>query len=211
MQNMPNLSSETAEPAADALPRRERKRREVRDRLYEAAVSLFTEQGFEETTMEAIGERADVARATVFNHFAQKVAFLEEWGRRRREHVFEVLGAGNVEHEPVSTQLRRYLGELVELNVSTRPETRVLMNASWRFGAVLQDPALGHELAKIVALGCSRGEIRDVDPEQTGVLLSAGYFTTVLQWIACEPAPFSLTEHIEHMLDIVLRGIVTDA
>lgn len=210
MQTMPNLSSETTVPIARELPRRERKRREARDRLYEAAVSLFTEQGFEETTMEAIGERADVARATVFNHFPQKVSFLEEWGRRRRDHVLDVLGAENLGDEPASTQLRRYLRELAELNVRTRPETRVLMNASCRFGAALQDTPLGNELATIVTRGRSRGEIREVDPEETGALLSAGYFTTVLRWIASEPAPFLLPEHIEHMLDIVLRGILID-
>ncbi|MGH1554128.1 TetR/AcrR family transcriptional regulator [Streptomyces sp. L7] len=67
-----------------ALGRRERKRRQVRDQLYAAALDLFVSQGYETTTMEQIAETADVARATVFNHFSQKVGFLEEWGARRR-------------------------------------------------------------------------------------------------------------------------------
>lgn len=41
--------------------------------------------------MDQIAERADVARATVFNHFSQKVGFLEERGARRRARVSEIL------------------------------------------------------------------------------------------------------------------------
>ena len=36
-----------------------------------------------------------------------------------------------------------------------------------------------------------------------------GYFSTVLRWISADPEPFSLPEHIDNMLDIVLRGILT--
>jgi AcrR family transcriptional regulator len=190
------------------LSRRERKRVEVRDRLYAAAVALFTEQGFEETTMEAIGERADVARATVFNHYAQKVTFLEEWGRRRREHVLQVMGANELGPEPAAATLRRFLQELAQLNVADRRQAVVLMNASWRFGAVLQDPGLGGELAKIIASGQRQGEIRDVDAGQVGAVLAAAYFSTVLRWTSVEPTPFSLLEHIEGVLEIVLGGIL---
>jgi AcrR family transcriptional regulator len=198
-------------PAADGpdegLSRRERKRRDVRDRLYGAAVELFTEQGFEATTMEAIAERVDLSRATVFNHFAQKVSFLEEWGIRRRAHVRRVFDAGHITDESASEQLRRYIGELGKLNVASREQTIVLMSASWRFGAVLQDRSLGIELGAIVREGIGRGEFRsDLDPEQTGALLAAGYLATVLRWISDEPAPFSLAEQLESMLDVVLRG-----
>jgi AcrR family transcriptional regulator len=209
----PELSSEPVSSASASrlppqLPRRERKRLEVRDRLYAAAVALFTEHGFEETTMDAIGERADVARATVFNHFAQKVMFLEEWGRRRREHVLRIMGTDEVGGVPAVTTLRRFLEELARLNIADRPQTVALMNASWRFGAVLQDPSLGDELARIIASGQQRGEIRDVDARQVGAVLAAAYFSTVLRWTSAEPAPFSLLKHVEDVLDIVLQGIL---
>jgi AcrR family transcriptional regulator len=213
MRMAPELSSEAPTFTPDRGPtsqlsRRERKRVEVRDRLYAAAVALFTEQGFEETTMEAIGERADVARATVFNHYAQKVTFLEEWGRRRREHVLEVMGANELRQAPAVANLRRFLEELAQLNVADRQQTVALMNASWRFGAVLQDPGLGDELARIIASGQRQGEIREVDARQVGAVLAAAYFSTVLRWTSVEPTPFSLLEHIEGVLEIVLGGIL---
>ncbi|WP_405719894.1 TetR/AcrR family transcriptional regulator [Streptomyces sp. NBC_01537] len=197
-------------PAAPPAGRRERKRQQVRDQLYAAALHLFVAQGYEATTMEQIAETADVARATVFNHFSQKVGFLEEWGARRRTRVAEILGSQHAEDLPVGDRLRRYLREMADLNTASRAETTVLMDASARFGRLLQDPSLEIELARIVEQGRQRGEIRHgVDPDQAGALLAASYFSAILRWIREEPAPFDLHERLHSTLDIILLGILT--
>lgn len=198
-----------ADEPDDSLPRRERKRREVRDRLYRTAVSLFTEQGYEATTMDAIAESADVARATVFNYFSQKVAFLEEWGIRRRAHVARAMAANDLADRPAAEQVQRYFQELAALNLASRAQTAVLMDASWRFGGLLRDATPDLLLSQIVRAGQRRGELRpDVDPAQAGQILATGYFSTVLRWIQSEPPPFSLTAQLDKMLDIVLRGLL---
>jgi AcrR family transcriptional regulator len=195
--------------AAGTVTRRDRKREEARDSLYRAAVELYVERGFEATTMHDIAERADVARATVFNHFPQKVAFLEEWGRRRREQVATVLAAAHAEDLPAAAQLGRYLQEMARLNTDSRIESVVLMDASVRFGGLLRNPALDVELTAVVHRGQERGELRrDVDPGQVGALLAAGYFAAVLRWIATDPAPFELADELARLLDIVLRGLL---
>lgn len=48
-----------------------------RERILEAAQSLFASQGFETVTMAEIAKRAGVVRATVFNHFGSKGALIE--------------------------------------------------------------------------------------------------------------------------------------
>jgi AcrR family transcriptional regulator len=58
--------------------RRERKKRELRARIYETARQLFLEHGFEATTVAQIAEAADVAQGTFFNHFPSKQAVLAE-------------------------------------------------------------------------------------------------------------------------------------
>jgi AcrR family transcriptional regulator len=191
--------------------RRLRRRQEVRERLYAAAISLFVEHGFTETTMDDIAERADVARATVFYHFAQKIGFLEEWGRHRRARVAEVLGPEQLQDQPVARYLRRYLGELANVNLAARRESVVLMDAAARYGGLFSDPSLDVELARLIERGQRTGEIRaDVDAAQAGVVLASGYFTTVLRWIAAEPPPFDLADQIDRLLDIVLRGVLAD-
>ncbi|CAM5256169.1 hypothetical protein SALBM311S_12072 [Streptomyces alboniger] len=198
-----------ASEGAAAVGRQERRRRKLHDQLYETAVDLFVAQGFEATSMEQIAEAADVARATVFNHFSQKVGFLEEWGVRRRALVNEILGSQHAEDLPVGDGLRRYLKEMADLNVVSRAETTVLMDASARYGRLLQDPSLEIELARIVEQGQQRGEIRaDVDCDQAGQLLAACYFTAILRWIREEPAPFDLHQRLTGALDIVLLGLL---
>ena len=58
---------------------RERKRRETRQRLAETGLKLFLEQGYEETTLDAIAEAAGVSRRTVFHYFDQKEDILLAW------------------------------------------------------------------------------------------------------------------------------------
>ncbi|MFI5959118.1 TetR/AcrR family transcriptional regulator [Cryptosporangium sp. NPDC051539] len=44
----------------------------ARERLVVAAVDLFTEQGYDATTVAQIAERAGITRSTFFRHFADK-------------------------------------------------------------------------------------------------------------------------------------------
>lgn len=57
---------------AEVTGRRERKKRQTRARIQEAALELFAEHGFRQTTVAAIAERADVATRTVAVHFPAK-------------------------------------------------------------------------------------------------------------------------------------------
>lgn len=52
--------------------RRDRKKRHTRTRIQDAALELFAADGFRETTVAAIAERADVATRTVAVHFPAK-------------------------------------------------------------------------------------------------------------------------------------------
>ena len=74
--------------------RRERKKLETRERIFESGVALFATHGYDSTTMEQIGERADVSRATVFNYFARKEDIVFEWfGRLRAGFAKALAGA----------------------------------------------------------------------------------------------------------------------
>src|SRR6516164_11166643 len=78
------MASRTASVSKSSPPpasRRERRRAEIRERIYRAALELFAERGFLETTVEDITEAADVGKGTFFNYFPTK------------EHVLATLGA----------------------------------------------------------------------------------------------------------------------
>jgi AcrR family transcriptional regulator len=63
--------------------RRERRRVEVRERLYRAALRLFAERGYAQTTVEDITEAADLGKGTFFNYFPSKEHVLATFGTER--------------------------------------------------------------------------------------------------------------------------------
>lgn len=73
--------------------RRERKKRELRYRIYQTARDLFLTQGFEATTVEQIAAAADIAPATFFNHFQSKHALLGEMTTEVFDHLQALIEA----------------------------------------------------------------------------------------------------------------------
>jgi len=62
------------------LPLVERKRRQARQRIIQAAEELFLARGFDDVSVGDIAERAEVGRTTFFRHFGdkQEVVFAKE-------------------------------------------------------------------------------------------------------------------------------------
>lgn len=196
-------------PGPVAPDRRTRGRERRRNQVYEAAVALFVDKGFDATTMEDIAERADVARATVFNHFARKTAFLDEWSARRRHRALDAIYAEHLEDHSVAEILERYMVELARVSTKNRRETVALMGAAIHTTNVLGNPALAHELARILATAQSDGQLaRDLDPESAGRLIATAYFATLTAWIDTDPAPFDLTAELVSVIHLVLHGLL---
>lgn len=63
--------------AAEGL--RERKRRQTRERIAQAAMTLFLKQGFESTTVDQIAEAADVSKRGFFDYFPTKEDVVAAW------------------------------------------------------------------------------------------------------------------------------------
>jgi AcrR family transcriptional regulator len=76
---------------AVAEGRRERRKRELRDRIYQTARELFLARGFEGVTVEQIAEAADIAPATFFNHFQSKNAVLTQMTGEVSERLHALL------------------------------------------------------------------------------------------------------------------------
>jgi len=116
--------------------RRERKKRQLRVHIYETARQLFLKNGYDATTVAQIAEKADVAPATFFNHFANKSAVLVEMTSEVSEHLLAL----------VDQQLKR--------PVSASERIRGFA------GAVATDVAGARGLAREVLLELMRGHAR---------------------------------------------------
>ncbi|MFJ9854001.1 TetR/AcrR family transcriptional regulator [Streptomyces sp. NPDC101150] len=66
------MATQTPQAATPGGGLRERKKQRTRDALIRAALELFTEQGYEATTIDEIAETVDVSQRTYFRYFANK-------------------------------------------------------------------------------------------------------------------------------------------
>lgn len=204
----PDLQLSTDGPAVAVSDRRARRRQEGRDRVYRAAVELFVERGFDATTMDDIADRADVARATVFNYFQRKSAFLDEWSALRRQKALAAVRRRHLSEHALPELMARYMIELARLSTRARPETVALMGAAINSTNILDNPHLAHEMAGFIARAQVAGEVRaDVEPELAGLLIATGYFAVLSQWISAEPMPFDLEARLLQMVDLICRGL----
>jgi len=176
----------------------------MRERLLSAALGLFAAQGYDETTIDQIAERADVARQTVLNHFPRKADFARAWGQSRRDQLLAI-GAHADPDEPAGALVRRHFQALAELNQGERELTRALLASitpTEVFNVISAVPPT------VVERGCRRGEFAaDLDPVAAAEVLTAVYFATVSRWLGREPAPFGLAQALDERLDIVLAGL----
>src|SRR5262245_23774499 len=69
--------------------RRERRKAEVRQKIYDAAIKLFRTQGYESTTVQDICDMADTAKQTFFNYFPTKDHVLAEYHTKLVQDIFQ--------------------------------------------------------------------------------------------------------------------------
>ncbi|MGP4026860.1 TetR family transcriptional regulator [Actinomadura sp. 3N407] len=85
--------------------RRERKKQRTRDALVDAAFTLFSEKGFDATTVEEIADAVDVSSRTFFRYFASKEEVALTFQEEQTRAVMAVL-AERPPDEPIMTSLR---------------------------------------------------------------------------------------------------------
>ncbi|WP_213000825.1 TetR/AcrR family transcriptional regulator [Winogradskya consettensis] len=105
----------------------------ARERLVMAAVDLFTEQGYDATTVAQIAERAGVTRSTFFRHFPDKrellVAGQETLSLLLAEGIAEAPD-GVTPLEAVAAGLVRVSGAMGPLNRDLGPRIKAAVAAS---------------------------------------------------------------------------------
>lgn len=199
-------SRNVAEPS-----RRERKRVETRERIFRAAMKLFAERGFFNTTVEDITQAADVGKGTFFNYFPTKehvIGVLHDIQLRRVEEARAAAQAGNLPLRQLLQQFMLRIAEepgrspmlargLLASLFSSEPVREMLMDTMVRGRAIL---------AEVLRLGQDRGEIRrDITPQEMSRAFQQCVFGTVFLWSVSPPA--DLKQRLESIFEIFWSGV----
>ena len=212
---MDQYSNSVPEPTSSQLSRspdrRQRRSAELRERLFRAALELFAQKGFVETTVEDITEAADVGKGTFFNYFPSKdhilLAFGEmqlskleaaiEMARRTGEPMPDFLRALGVRMTQEPTRNPAIIRALLQAYLSTTPVRAAMMALQRRI----------HSLhTQMIQLGQDRGEIRnDLPAAEIAQVFRQTIFGTLLIWSLYGDA--TLHSRIETAFNLLWSGL----
>jgi AcrR family transcriptional regulator len=207
---------------AEVVDRQERRKRRTRQAIQKAALELFAERGYRETTINDIAERAEVAPRTVTVHFPAKEELLLDAEPFTLDSLSERLSARRP-HESALDALRDWMATTMtevessasELDgrfwqrralrahiITNEPELRGRSRASYySFERTLAD-AIGKDLGKsgnsliprIAALSAVAG-LREL------------YESDEAQGLAAPPSAAELLELVDGVIRFVQAGL----
>jgi len=105
-----NDSNQKSAGAGEGL--RERKRRQTRERIGQAAMTLFIERGFDATTVDDIAAAADVSKRSFFDYFPTKEDVVFAWQDRFGDVLIAAVAARPT-HEPLARAVEEALTSTV--------------------------------------------------------------------------------------------------
>ncbi len=184
-------------------------KQERRDRLYEAALALFREQGYEQTTVDQIARRAGLAKGTFFNYFATKDVILRYMGEREIGR----LGAASMLGSSASAvaNLKRFMAALAGSLEADRALIQLIFDKGITVPELMTGNAGGFSIKPAASLMMRRAQkLREInpllDPDVLADALDALYLQQLVRWCNAE-TPYPLGERMTGMLDLLLMGI----
>jgi AcrR family transcriptional regulator len=191
---------------------RERKKLKTKRTLSDIALSLFTEKGFDATTVEEICDRAEVSRSTFFRYFPTKeaAAFPDEDARIAVvEGVLREHPAG----EPWNVTIRRSVMSLIDYDLDSRKDFRLRMELMSRepalaVQAMTTQAATADRFTRLLADELGVDPRSDVRPRLVVAAAFAAVNTAWNAWLGDRPGR-DLRDLVNEAFDILDDGLRT--
>lgn len=191
--------------------RRERKKKETRQKIFNASIQLFKEHGFDATTIDMISEKADVARGTIFLHFTSKEAILANWAHERLQEIEDRREEWDFGDSCKQKVLRIYT-IMNEVNLQNYDFIKVIIESSMKHRKVLEsDKSVYFELrglfADLLEDAQEKGRLKTkFNPLVAANMLENIYYNALYDWVRSDGA-WPLEEIMEEKVSIVFEGL----
>jgi len=182
----------TARPSSHSRPplanRRERRSAEIRERLYRAALRIFAERGYLETTVADITDAADLGKGTFFNYFPTKEHVLAAYGEERVATIDRALQKARASDGPILPVLKQLVMDLAGQSSQSPDLLRSIIVAHLSCAPIRAEfrkrLQRGRRLmGEIFELAQKNGEIRsDLSPGELGRLMHVIFMGVMVAW-----------------------------
>ncbi len=179
------------------LTRRERRKREVRNRIIEAAVELFDRDGFAATRVATICDQADIAHKTFFNHFPAKQDLLREIASVYLAGLLERLEETRKQPGTTGDRITFFFDRVAEnaseIGSMHRELITEVVHVIHESGTESeQAQKLQSAFGAIIAEGVARGDITtDHPPETLTDMLMGAFYALMFNWSNLEHYPIA--------------------
>lgn len=156
------------------------------EHIFEAAVSVFAESGFERARMDEIANRAKVAKGTIYYHFKSKEELFVALMNNRMERLIAYLRSRLQQVEHPQNRLGEILDAQVRYLYDNGTFTKLLISEVW--GSIERQRVFRARIRDLVAIieevinqGEKAGEFRAVKVHETAVAIFGAIGVAVLQ------------------------------
>ena len=173
-----------------------RKQQLVRNAIWDAAIDLFAEKGFDETTVDDIVEAAGVSRRSFFRYFSSKSDLMTQRGTMG----YEALVTAAIESCPPSYSVPEVLRQTVlqvARQLAGEPRTRQIMAIAAKYPSAREALSRVAQAQEAVAEAFARHSGKGSKGRMTASLLAALTLsmvgTTVHAWVENGQRDISIT------------------
>ena len=188
----------------------QKRREKTRHKILTAASALFLKQGFENTTIAQIIQKADIVKGTFYQHFDTKMDLLVTLGRQEGAEQVKQLIESVKNGASAIKALESYYLVLAQWFEAHAPIAQdVIISAIHLHNPSSNSPEhVAHDFTRLILqLAQKQKEVkRNIDANTQAIALGGAFTLSVIDW-SRDPQPKKLQKQTAECFKIFLGGV----
>jgi AcrR family transcriptional regulator len=180
------------------------------DSLLEVAVRVFTERGYDGTSMEDLARAAGITKSSFYYHVSGKEELLRRSLDRALDGLFAVLGEQQAQEGRAIDRLEHVVRRSIEVLVDQLPHVTLLLrvrgNTKVERRALERRREFGRAVTKLVAEAVQEGDLRGGIDEGLAARLLFGMVNSVVDWYRPDGGPLTAASLADAVISLTVDG-----
>lgn len=180
------------------------------DTLTQVALRVFSQRGFDGTSVEDIAKAAGITKSSLYHHVASKEELLARGLDRALDALFAVLQEDQARKGPAIDRLSYVIRSSVEVQMRLLPEVTVLLrtrgNTETERRALDRRREFDHLMAELARAAQDEGDVRTDIDATVMTRLVLGMINWLTEWYRPD-GPVTPAEIVDDAVKLALDGI----